>query len=254
MKALIMRTGLNKIAARLEKSFALLQGKGAGSFSIDDEVRLALRLMHGDELVLLDVGANKGLWTAALLKQATGRLSAAYLFEPSAHNLSLLGAIADARLTIVPAAVGAVAGRAVLYADAPGSGLASLTQRNLAHKGLRLDREEAVSVVTIDEFVSEQGLTCVDFMKIDVEGHDLDVLKGAEKSLRSGLIRALSFEMGGANVDTRTFFRDFWDLLSACGFDLGRVSPTFGLIPVPKYIERDEVFVTTNYMATRKPE
>ena len=129
-----------------------------------------------------------------------------------------------------------------------------MTQRNLAHKGLRLDREEAVSVVTIDEFVSERGLTRVDFMKIDVEGHDLDVLKGSEKSLRSGLIRALSFEMGGANVDTRTFFRDFWDLLSACGFDLWRVSPTFGLIPVTRYMERDEVLVTTNYMATRKPK
>lgn len=249
-----MQTGLNKIAARLEKSFALLQGKGAGSFSIDDEVRLALRLMHGNELVLLDVGANKGLWTSALLKQAANRFCAAYLFEPSAHNLLLLGAIADARVTIVPAAVGAVAGRAVLYADSPGSGLASLTRRNLAHKGLKLDREEAVDLITIDEFVSGRGLTRVDFMKIDVEGHDLDVLKGAEASLRSGLVRALSFEMGGANVDTRTFFRDFWELLRDCGFDVWRVSPTFGLIPVPKYIERDEVFVTTNYMATRKSE
>lgn len=246
-----MRIGLNRIAARLEKKLALLQGKGAGSFSIDDEVRLALRLMEGEALVVLDVGANKGLWTAALLKQATARLRAAYLFEPSAHNLAILSALGDSRVIVTPAAIGASAGSAVLYADTPGSGLASLTQRNLAHKGLMMDRQEVVSVVTIDDFVSERGLSRVDFMKIDVEGHDLDVLKGAKDALRNGIIRALSFEMGGANVDTRTFFRDFWELLRACGFDVWRVSPTLGLIPVRKYLERDEVFVTTNYMATR---
>ena len=41
---------------------------------------------------------------------------------------------------------------------------------------------------------------------------NLEALKGAANSLASGMIKALAFEFGSGNLNSRTFFRDFWDL------------------------------------------
>ena len=40
-----------------------------------------------------------------------------------------------------------------------------------------------VEVVSIDTFVEEKGIKKVDFIKIDAEGFELDVLKGADRTL-----------------------------------------------------------------------
>ena len=60
----------------------------------------------------------------------------------------------------------------------------------------------------------------------------------------------VQFEFGGANVDTRTYFQDFWYLLTPMGFRLHRLGPR-GLIEIGAYVEQDEFFTTTNYFAVR---
>jgi hypothetical protein len=83
-------------------------------------------------------------------------------------------------------------------------------------------------------------------VKIDVEGHELDVLKGFGDLLSQ--IRLVQFEFGGCNIDTRTFFQDFWNLFSQAGFALYRLSP-LGPIAIKNYAEDLESFVCTNYIA-----
>lgn len=247
-----MGASIARLTDKLQRKLSLLVGKGAGSFTVADEVRLALQLLDRNDLIVLDIGANRGEWTEAMVAAAGSRLAQIHLFEPSKHNLETLKRIRDPRVVLVASAAGSVSGEAILYADKPGSGLASLTKRDLDHKGLSFDVSEAVTVVTVDDYLRQHGLTSVDFMKIDVEGHDLEVLKGAHQALTQGVIRALSFEMGGANIDTRTFLRDFWQILTATNYTLFRVSPRLGLIEIPRYREWDETFVTTNYFAVRK--
>jgi hypothetical protein len=96
-------------------------------------------------------------------------------------------------------------------------------------------------------------LPCVDFMKIDVEGHELAVLNGAIKSLKGRLIKALSFEFGSGNLNSRTFFHDFWDMLTPLGFHIFRILPSSRLMPINKYSEDCEYFRgATNYIAILK--
>jgi hypothetical protein len=65
-----------------------------------------------------------------------------------------------------------------------------------------------------------------------VHGHELQALEGAAELLRAGRIRAIQFEFGGANVDSRTFFRDFWNLLyGRFGYSLYQILP--GCVPSP---------------------
>ena len=86
-------------------------------------------------------------------------------------------------------------------------------------------------------------------MPIDVEGHELEVLNGCGASLKSTKI--IQFEFGGCNIDSRTFFRDFWKFFDAHGFILFCITP-FGLRRVGSYRTIEESFATANYLGVNK--
>jgi FkbM family methyltransferase len=233
---------------RLERIVQRIQGKGWQPPSLTDEVAMAARFLPPTGGVVLDVGAHRGDWTRALLRQAPD-VAAVHCFEPSAVHWPEILAIADKRVRLVRAAVSDSAGEALLYATEPGSVLASLTQRDLRHRGMSFEHAERVGTMRLDDYVREQALDRVDFLKLDVEGHELAALRGAEEALRRKAIRALSFEFGGCNIDTRVFFRDFWKLLSACGYGLYRLAPRRKLWPIEAYSEETENFLFANYIA-----
>lgn len=87
-------------------------------------------------------------------------------------------------------------------------------------------------------------------MKLDVEGHELAVLKGGKQMLDDGKIHVIQFEFGGCNIDSRTYFQDFFYLLSP-GFRIYRIVKD-GLFPIEEYSEDLEVFKTTNYLCISK--
>ena len=75
-------------------------------------------------------------------------------------------------------------------------------------------------MTTTDNAIADLGLDHVNFMKIDVEGAELLVLQGASHSLKAKAIDSLAFEFESANIYSRVFFRDFWDLLTDHGYSL----------------------------------
>jgi FkbM family methyltransferase len=237
----------------LEVLFAMLQGKGYGLDTVKDEVLAALSHIDGDGLTILDVGANKGVWTGTLLRLGSKRVDRIYAFEPSSANIPFLKQIRDPRVTVVPMAIGDRCGQMDLFCDWPGSTLASVYKRKLDHFGIDMAISETVDVTTVDAFMAERGLKQVDFMKIDVEGHEFSVLRGALRMLRSRRIRALSFEFGGCAIDARVYFRDFWYMLRDLDFDLYRIAPRGATVALPQYREVDEAFRTTNYLAVLRP-
>jgi FkbM family methyltransferase len=238
-----------RFAESLERRAQKWQGKGAGGHSVLEEVRIALPLLPPVGAIIVDGGANNGLWSRVMLQAAGSRLSRLVAVEPSVHNHADILAIGDPRLTLVRAALGPAPGQAVLHMDQPGSGLASLSQRNLDHVGLTMDEVETVDLITLDQLAEGEALERVDFLKLDIEGHEWPALQGAKRLLAERRIRALSFEFGGANLETRSFFRDFWVLLGESRFRVWRIAPGRGAEPIRHYHERLECFATTNYLA-----
>jgi len=60
------------------------------------------------------------------------------------------------------------------------------------------------------------------------------------------------FEFGAPNIYSRTFFSDFWDLLTADGFRLDRILPGGRLLRIDSYSEELEHFRgVSNYLARR---
>ena len=66
--------------------------------------------------------------------------------------------------------------------------------------------EEQVSLIRFDEYWKNKD-QLIDYVKIDVEGHELDVLEGFGDLINK--IKLIQFEFGGCNIDTRTFFKIF---------------------------------------------
>jgi FkbM family methyltransferase len=243
----MVQTALPQIEQRLR----LLQGVG-GWASVDDEVTVAVRCLPDAGAVVFDVGARVGVWSRALLARAGSKVGRIYAFEPASPHRAALAELPADVVEHVAMAVSATNGHATLFADGAGSVLASLHRRRLGHFGLAHVAQEEVSTVTLDAFCGQRGIERIDFLKMDIEGHELEALRGAERLLRERRIEALSFEFGGCNIDSRTYFQDFWYLLTGVGFRLGRVLPGGRVARITSYAESLEAFATTTYLATAR--
>jgi len=213
----------------------------------------------GNEITIFDVGANKGQYTTIVISELrlrTNKKAKLHLFEPSFHNISILnqkflnksGDRLD--LYINQIALSDSEGRAELFTDALGSDLASIFNLRISYKPFREEVAEKVQTVTLDGYCKSNKISEIDLLKLDVEGAELLVLKGATELLSGRKIRFIQFEFGTGNITSRTFFYDFWDLLSE-SYDFYQVLKD-GLFRITKYETSQEIFVTTNFLLKRK--
>jgi FkbM family methyltransferase len=150
--------------------------------------------------------------------------------------------------------LGAAPAEMTLYSSEPGSALASLTKRRLDHFKRKSDdpgttHSETVRIDTLDAYCEREMIDHIDLLKIDVEGHELDVLAGAMRMLEGGKIRYLTFEFGGCNIDTRTFFQDYWYFFKKFPTaQIFRLTPSGFLLPIRKYQETQEQFRASNFL------
>ena len=71
-----------------------------------------------------------------------------------------------------------------------------------------------ISAGALATFCATEGIEHIHFLKLDVEGHEVAVLRGAQGMLNRGAISMIQFEFGPANIYSRSYFYDFWSLLS----------------------------------------
>jgi FkbM family methyltransferase len=164
---------------------------------------------------VVDVGANEGLFASAAL--AVNGSARVFAFEPHPLTYSRL-ALRSAgieSLTVVNAACGSAPGQLLLYdyAGSTGTGHASLHAGVIKELHQGASTHYTVDVIDLDKFATDQEIAFIDLLKIDTEGHELEVLKGAKNLLREHRIRAIQFEFNEMNIVSRVFFKDFCDLL-----------------------------------------
>ena len=239
-----------KALKKIELKAALARGKGYGASSIQQEVKLTQRFLRCDPKLAVDVGGNIGEYTAELRRK--NPCMEIHIFEPSQVNISKLRArfTDDALIHLVPTAVSENSGQAILFSDQLGSGLGSLSKRKLDHFSIEFNQKEAVKTIRFEEYwKSHLQSRIIDLVKIDVEGHELSVLNGFGEAIK--VTRVIQFEFGGCNIDTRTFFQDFWYFFKHYEFDLYRITP-FGTESIRRYDESEEAFRVTNYIAVNR--
>jgi FkbM family methyltransferase len=170
------------------------------------------------------------------------------MFEPQPEAANQLRARfgGEHRVSLHETALSDAPGRASLWADFPGSGLASLNKRRLDHFGRDMSHRVEVPTTRLDDWARTAQIQRIEWMKLDVEGHELSVLRGMGDLIRS--VDLVQFEFGGCNIDSRTFFQDFWYFFEKHRFAIHRMTPR-GPIEIHRYDESLECFRTTNYVA-----
>ena len=174
--------------------------------------------------VVVDVGANEGDWSAlALQSNASIDLHA---FEPMSATFERLQKRIDAKCHNT--AVGAKSGEAFIYDYGEGTSHASLEPGVIERFHQRAAKRTTVPVVTLSDTIPGDKIY---FLKIDVEGRELDVLKGLEAFFnRGGVVEYLQIEFNEMNILSRTFMDDLAAFLP--GYRIYRILPKGHLLDI----------------------
>ncbi len=204
----------------------------------------------GKKVNVIDVGANVGCWSGAMLTAARQARRLADLdlhaFEPSAYTFALLSRTLDGQpVTLLRTALSDQRGSAELHVMRPGAGVNSLHQLTRPPVGTTT---ETVTTVTLDSYADHTRLGHVALIKIDTEGHDLAVLRGARKLLADQRVSIAQFEYNHRWIAARSFLRDAFELLAPFRYRLGKLTP-YGVEFYPGWDPELETFVEGNYVA-----
>jgi FkbM family methyltransferase len=107
-----------------------------------------------------------------------------------------------------------------------------------------------INLSTINDFAKSHEINKIDLLKIDTEGHDLSILKGASNLIANQGIDIILFEFNEMNIISRSFLKDFISILE--NYDLYRLLPG-DFLPIDyKYPHKFEIFAFQNIVAFRK--
>jgi len=144
----------------------------------EPEVRGHMKL---DEGVFIDIGSNGGMYSIPMGKMLkdNGKVIS---IEPEKNNFSILQKNVSLNnlnnVITINKACFSIKSVLTLHLDGIGTGGHSLVKKDVG------ERTSKIQADTLDNIISELGLKRVDLIKIDVEGAEADVLKGAAKTLK----------------------------------------------------------------------
>lgn len=249
--------GLRRLPRLIETTGAALQSKRGLGYAVTwQEIAGALNFITTPAPVIFDVGANVGMWATAFLK-ACPNTRKLVMFEPQPSCWPRLQQICSDTTSLVKNAASDAPAMVSFWVNST-SVISSLYQKAGALEALLSsgERSQQISVeaITLDDFITDNRIDFVDYVKIDVEGHELSVIKGARRSIQQGTIKAFSFEFGPADIASRTFFADFWEYLASLNLRIYRLGHDGVAIHIPRYSYDLETFGgVANYVASVHP-
>lgn len=188
----------------------------------------------------IDVGANVGQYGSLLVRYLPGPI---YSFEP------LSGAYEELKQ------IDGIHAHRFIVGDLDGE--AKIYSRKEAWEGATVHGEmiegapivETVPAITLDSFIRRHGLKDINFVKIDTEGHELEVLKGMQGLIADNPPQFIQFEFGPAHAQRGHTLHHFREMLPA--YQLYRLLP-HGLVPVDPGKPLDSVYMFSNVIAQRR--
>ena len=197
-------------------------------------------------LTVIDVGANTGAWTAALLdsltEQEVDRVSVT-CFEPAPaaadhlrnrFNRHRLGRA----VRVEQMAASAVTEEIPFFVIEPSAGT------NSVYDISSTSNREVIKVQaeTLDRYCRTHGTQVIDLVKCDTEGHDMDVIRGARTLLHEGRISVMQFEYNYRWIFGRNYLRDVFLEIAGLPYRVGKVLPDKVLLFSDWHYELDRFF------------
>ncbi|MEM7210490.1 MAG: FkbM family methyltransferase [Pseudomonadota bacterium] len=235
-----------------------LSHEANGEYALQKRLAAHYASRGGHVPVIVDVGANLGAWARpfgeALAEAgiADARLVA---FEPGPGQrerleVNLAGTPGFSDVSILHYAIGAENGTGdfALTGEATGSsGL--VTETGDAPQGDAVEIVQ-VEIRTLDGLLDELGLDQIDYVKVDTEGNDPNVLFGAIETLRAGRIGAIQFEYNFLWLNTRFALMQIFQFAEALDYKIGKIVPEGIEIYEDWHFELDR-YVLANFVLIR---
>jgi FkbM family methyltransferase len=244
--ALGSRETMAKLAIKIRNQMNMIVGKHLGQSCnsyVNGEYYL-LEVLKGKICTFVDIGANSGEWTEALLSfnpDATG-----HLYDPSRACCEFLRAkFQDNRIIIHDKALSNFEGIAEFAEEVDRGETSSLNIYSAAPGAI----VRQVNVSTFDrELLSNSGP--IDFVKIDAEGSDFQVIQGAQEALKNGCIRWLQFEYNASWLDAGSSLKNALQFFDSIHFDTYLLSKK-GLT-LFDYSQWGDFYAYANFLAVRR--
>jgi FkbM family methyltransferase len=204
-----------------------------------------------NQLVLFDVGANIGNYSK-ILAEAFHPSARIVAFEPFPEAFMQLKTVTESFPQIQAIQLGLSDKEAslILHTSSEYSEVGGVYNRTNVLDGVKLDNQILSQFTTLDNFCAQNKIEHIHFLKIDVEGHEWNVLKGADFLLTNDKIDIIQFEYGVGNHFSRTYFIDFFELLEP-QYNFYRLLKN-GLVKIEAYNSDLETMILTNFVAINK--
>lgn len=207
-----------------------------------------------EPIVLCDVGANVGHWTteaAARLAEYGHSDFVIHACEPAPAQRAALAErlaaeTASGRVVVDARGVAAEAGMVTFSITGEGTGDSAISTTGAGAGG-----GQTIEVSTLDAIAAERGYGAFDLVKVDTEGNDFNVIKGAAGLFDAGRIGVLQFEYNWRWVAFRYWLKDVFDFVHDRPYRVGRLTQEGVEIYDSWHPELDR-FIETNFVLVRE--
>jgi len=187
----------------------------------EDEIVFLRRFLQPGQQAI-DIGANYGVYTLSIAK-SVGPTGAVWAFEPASSTAAFLaqGIAANefTQVTLECSALSRECGSAQLQ-------LNDNSEINaLVRDGQSASASETVRVVTLDDCMQRYGWEHIDFVKIDAEGEEVNIIEGARRFLAE-FSPLILYEV----KVSRAFHLELVSKFAALGYDSYRLVPGLDLL------------------------
>ena len=198
--------------------------------------------------VIWDVGANLGHWSRPMARQLSeaGLEARLVAFEPAPQQRAALGKVEMPKgvsFEVSDLALGAAPGAAKFQVTGDCTGTSALATAATPGDS----RTITVTVATVDALMPALGINRIALLKIDTEGNDFNVLKGARAALRARTIDLIQFEYGHHWINFGHTLQEVMSLAHAHGYRFGRLTP--GGVEIYEHWHHElDRFILANYV------
>jgi FkbM family methyltransferase len=237
---------LKYVASGAQRYLAAYNNEWNWNFRYNGEanaVRTITTIVAGE---VLDVGANEGQWASMALEVIDDKRLHCFEVVPQTFEKLRANVGQRADVTLNNYGLGSKRG-GVEFCFYPDSSDQSSRYGHEMNDGFRKEKI-SVRIVPGDEYVSQKKIEEIAFLKLDVEGMEMEVLQGFASCLQTGVIKAIQFERGLVHAMTRHLLKDFLDLFGGYSYTVFKMFPK-AFVKLDYDVERDESFAGRNFLA-----
>lgn len=201
---------------------------------------------------IFDVGANIGDWTLAVSTMFPQAQVFTFEISPRVFKQLAANTTGLTNVRILNTGLSDREGEIYLNFVSGNSALSSCLDSFSEEFHRQESTKERCVVTTGDLFCSQNSISQIDFLKIDVEGLEPNVLRGFGNLLERKAIRIIQFEYGYTSLSSRFLLKDFYEFFARYEMTVGKIYPNGVDFSEYNYFKED--FIGPNFLAVRSDE